>query len=392
MNPKYPKNYFCVFLMGIFFVCLNSYKILFKKICVKRGKNYMWKIIDYSKEYFSEMIEMTTENYGKNNDISNNDFIEHEYFSDPAGDAYVKYAYDFEKSTMAGQYIVLPRDYCINGKIYKSVLSLNTLTRETYRGQQIFTKLAEAIYSNCKDDGIMFCYGAPNPNSFPGFMKKLSFTNLGYIPLYLKIRNPLRIVFDILHVPYKHSDKLWTVSSKKNDIEIVEITKVNVDLLDVFWKEIKDKYSVIGMRNADYFIWRYIDLPRRDYAIYLAKKDGKPCGYIVGRITEVAGMRCGMIVDFLFKKGEYLVGESLLDEVIESFKKAKIGLIGSLMHSHTEEGQILHRKGFFICPKRFLPQPFPIIYRQFNSFSMKDNDTINDFRNWFFTMGDYDVI
>lgn len=352
----------------------------------------MWEIIDYSEEHFKEMIEMTTAYYGKENDISNEDFIRHEYFKNPAGEPYVKFAYDFENGRMAGQYIVLPRIYSINNNLYPSVLSLNTLTREEYRGQKVFTKLAEAAYDDCKNKGVKFCFGAPNPNSFPGFIKKLSFTSLGEMPLYLKIANPFHIVFDRLHINYKHLDQLNVDMALKESKKIIEITKENVYLMDNFWQAIKEKYSVIGVRDAKYFLWRYINLPRRDYVIMMAIKNNKPVGYIVGRITDVAEMRCGMIVDFLFKSGEKQSGQDLLNAMSQCFKKANIGLLGSLMHMHTEEGQLLRKNGFFVCPKKLLPQPFPIIFTQFNPLVEEDNLTVNDFQKWFFTMGDYDVI
>ena len=39
----------------------------------------MWKSIEYSKEKLNEIIEMTVEYYGKDNDISQKAFLEHEH-------------------------------------------------------------------------------------------------------------------------------------------------------------------------------------------------------------------------------------------------------------------------------------------------------------------------
>lgn len=349
----------------------------------------MWKIISYSDKYLTEMLQMTKEYYGEENDISNEDFVRHEYFSNPMGSAYIKLAYDTENSKMAGQYIVLPRDYSVNGKKCKGVLSLNTLTRTEYRGQKVFTKLAEAVYSDCKSEKVDFCYGVPNPNSFPGFIKKLSFLKIGEIPLYLKIQSPIRILMDKMHVPYKHSDYMEEDTFYNNSVQISEVTKSNVGCLEKFWDNVRKKYCVIGSRDVRYLTWRYLELPRREYKIFVAKKNEEVCGYIIGRITEVAGMRCGMIVDYLFLKGEVRIGELLLDRICKCFKKTKIGLVGCLMRSNTEEGKILRKRGFFNCPHKLLPQPFPIIYRSFDGM---EDCKIKNFDDWFFTMGDYDVI
>lgn len=354
----------------------------------------MWNIIDYQNKYFQEMLEMTIEYYGADNDISNCDFIRHEYFLNPVGEAFVKLAYDIEKHCMAGQYIVIPRDYVVNGRLYKGVLSLNTLTREAYRGQQVFTKLAEAVYGECAKQKIYFCYGAPNPNSFPGFIKKLAFNNMGELPLYLKIINPYRLFCDKLHISNNIQNITSNVksSSLTRGIKVIEITNENVEVFDKFWDRIALKYSVLGVRDATYMKWRYLDMPLRNYQIYMAFKDDLPCGYIIGRITTVADMRCGMIVDLLFNESMEETGILLLRVMTQYFRKHKIGLLGSLMQQWSEEARCLQKNGFFICPHRLLPQPFPIIFRQFNPLPSKDNSIIIDFANWFFTMGDYDVI
>lgn len=384
------------------FIKFNNFKLMIETLlpdiiiwnCYRKNRKekYMWKIIDYLTKYFDEMLNMTIEYYGSDNDISNKEFIKHEYFENPFGDAFVKIAYDFENDKMAGQYIVLPRDYLINGHTYKSVLSLNTLTSEAYRGQKVFTKLADAVYDECTERGVTFCYGMPNQNSFPGFIKKLAFKKLGDVPLFLKIRNPFYVLLDKLKISYSYSNSIKSEGCKKENMELIEINKDNISYFDNFWNEIQSKYSVIGCRNSNYIKWRYLEMPCRDYTIYMVKKDGKVSGFVVGRITEVAGMRCGMIVDFLFKKNENDVGQLLLDRITKYFKEAKIGLLGCLMGKQTEEGKLLKKNGYFVCPERLLPQPFPIIFRQFNTLQDNDEEFIIDFSNWFFAMGDYDVI
>ena len=62
------------------------------------------------------------------------------------------------------------------------------------------------------------------------------------------------------------------------------------------------------------------------------------------------------------------------------------------MQRSSEESAYLQKKGFFICPKKMLPQPFPVIYRQFHEVSPEQGANVEDFSQWFFTMGDYDVI
>lgn len=357
----------------------------------------MWEIIDYKQEYMPEMLEMTVENYGTKNDISNSAFIEHEYFSNPDGNAVVKLAYDYENNRLAGQYIVIPRTFSVDGETVGCVLSLNTLTRNEYRGQQVFTKLAEAVYEECKNQKKYFCYGVPNQNSFPGFIKKLGFCNLGSIPLYLRILNPFWLFCDKKHIPYRYPISVRKRAQRsriKNfaGIKAVKITDKNIRMFDVFWKKARRKYPVVGVRDAEYMKWRYLHMPLREYGIYMAVQGHSPCGYVVSRVSEVAGMRCGMIVDFFIEKQKSSAAALLLDKVIGEFKQQRAGLVGCLMRTECEEAKYLRKKGFFVCPEKLLPQPFPIILRQFCGLPGKEQNGLKDFSRWFFTMGDYDVI
>lgn len=355
----------------------------------------MWKTIEYTGDIMPEILDMTIEYYGKDNDISKCEFIEHEYFGNLAGKAVIKLAYDEEKQVLAGQYIVIPMRVKIGDKIYPVILSLNTLTRAAYRGQKIFITLAEAVYRECAMAGYKFCYGAPNPNSHPGFLKKLSFRDAGVMPLFLKIIHPSRLVkeklkFSLLELLSSPFNLIFHLYRKATKTQVIEITKENVSLIDIFWNGNKDKYEVIGVRDSGYILWRYLNMPCREYKIFAACEGENIVGYVIGRITEVAGMSCGMLVDFMVEKGMQDAAMSMLKCIEQYFYSTKVGLMGCLMQKHFEEAAYLRKLGFFECPKFLEPQPFPIIYREFNEYP--GNEKMNDFSNWFFTMGDYDVI
>lgn len=142
-----------------------------------------WRPLAYTSDHLEEMIEMTQEYYGVENDIAQRLFIEHEYFKNPSGNALIDLAWDEEKKVIAGQYVVLPMRFKVGKEQIGCVLSLNTLTREAYRGQGIFTKLAESVYARAKETDKGFCYGMPNQNSYPGFIKNR------------KLSRPFRCIF-----------------------------------------------------------------------------------------------------------------------------------------------------------------------------------------------------
>lgn len=356
----------------------------------------MWQSIEYKDDMLEEIINMTVEEYGPENDISQKEFIEHEYFQNPMGHAYMKLAFDEENDVLAGQYIVIPMKVKVDQQEYPVILSLNTLTRKEYRGQKIFVSLAEEVYGECSNKGYHFCYGAPNPNSHPGFIKKLGFQDMGVMPLFLKILHPSLLVKQkfgstILSTVARPFNVFFRKLKKTEEIlTTIRIDENNVDLMDDFWQSISKKYCVMGVRDSKYIKWRYLDMPKREYSIWAVCDDNLVMGYIIGRVTEVAGMKCGMIVDFLVSEKKSQVAAILLQKLQQEFYEQEVGLMGCLMQKHCEEARWLKECGFFKCPKFAEPQPFPIIYRNL----MQGDQTIqaDDLKNWFFTMGDYDVI
>lgn len=354
----------------------------------------MWKNVTYNPEYLNDMIEMTIENYGPEETISNKSFVQHEYFENPVGDALIELALDEEKKMLAGQYLVTPKLIYSRGKTIRAILSLNTLTREAYRGQKIFTGLAEITYDRANKEGYAFCYGAPNPNSHPGFIKKLSFINLGYMPLYVK---PLKINQMIK----ERTGKEWLAgiasvgnvffSSKKvSDSSIVDINASNVELMNHFWDAVKDKYPVIGVRNAEYIKYRYLDVPIRKYYPFFYVKEDKVVAFAVGRVRKVANMTAGMIADFLYLDGYEEEAKNLINHLIYIMKENGAGLAGCIMQENASEVKVLKKAGFFRCPEKVLPQPTPIIYRKLDP--EFDDSEFKEWKNWFFTTGDYDVV
>lgn len=55
------------------------------------------------------------------------------------------------------------------------------------------------MYDECRKDGFKFCYGAPNPNSHPGFIIRLGFQDIGVMPLYLKLIYPSALTEEKFH-------------------------------------------------------------------------------------------------------------------------------------------------------------------------------------------------
>lgn len=353
----------------------------------------MLKFESYTEKYLLSMVDMTIENYGNSESISNIDFVRHEYFENPSGNALIELAIDDENDTLAGQYIVNPHDYMFFGRQITGVLSLNTLTRKKYRGQKVFTTLAENCYEKSKNKQIAFCYGAPNPNSYPGFKKKLNFNDLCEMPLYVRLLKPSTVVREKINKflsLFAYPFNLLFLKKKIVDNNIIEIDSSNVKIMDEFWNLIKDKYKIIGVRNSSYINYRYLNIPTREYYLHVYLVNKKPIAFVAARIRDVAKIKTGMIADFLFVEGYEKEAKVLINYICNKIHDLGVGLSGCIMMTHTDEAKILKKAKFIRCPDKILPQPTPLIIRVFDEKLIEEG--IMDVKNWFFTTGDYDVV
>lgn len=354
----------------------------------------MWKPKTYTENDFDTVIGMELENYGPENDVSDAGFIRHQYFENPVGDALIELAVDPKNGILAGQYVMNPERFRCFGKEVKAYLSLNTLTRKAYRGQKIFTGLAEQAYTQAKQNGFAFVYGAPNQNSYPGFMRKLSFKDIHHFPLYARPLNPAQMVQErIGNKVLAAIAKPFTVFFPNKAVSvrgIEELTMDNVKSMDLFWERIKDKYPIMSVRDAAYIRYRYLNVPRRTYYPYIAMESGAPVAFAVGRIREVAGFQCGMIADFLFLPGHEEIAKRLIKALVHRMKQEGASLAGCIILSHTAEAKLLKKCGFWHIPEKVLPQPTPLILRVLDE--TQDESKLCDINNWFFTTGDYDVV
>ena len=354
----------------------------------------MWVSQTFDSSRFDDIIEMSIENYGAENDICDPEFLKYQYFDNPAGDALIELAVDPENGMLAGQYVVQPAKIRIFGKDQKCVISLNTLTREAYRGQKIFVKLAERTYERAAREGFSLVYGAPNQNSYPGFMRKLLFKDIHHFPLYARPLNlnhmiKERIKCNVLAAIAMPLQLLFP-NEVKDGSGIVELTEKNVNLMDAFWDKIKDKYPIMGIRNAEYIHYRYMNVPRRTYYPYVAMEKGEIVAFSVGRIREVAGFETGMIADFLFVPGHEEKAKNLIKVLVKKMKDEGASLAACAILANAEETKILKKCGFYHILDKILPQPTPLILKVLNENA--DNGKLFDINNWFFTTGDYDVV
>lgn len=106
------------------------------------------------------------------------------FLDNPDGPPVIAVAED--EGQLVGQYELWPTRLRIGSNVVLGAQSLDTMTHPDYRGQGMFTVLAENCMQFAAGRGIEVLYGFPNESSYPGFVRKLDWDCTGNIPLWVR--------------------------------------------------------------------------------------------------------------------------------------------------------------------------------------------------------------
>ena len=359
-------------------------------------KENNWSVKSYEDADFSEYVSLIESEYGSQSEIAQPQFLTWQYTDNPAGKVNLYLAMSPDNRIVGGCGYI-PVRVIINGTPETAGLRINAITHKDFRGKKIFTSLAEITYQNgLRERDISLNYTFPNPKSYPAFIKylKFKFIDVGPVPLLIRINKLGNLVSSrfkftpgrMLNTAGKLAFNIKRLPRKPGGSTIDEIKEFD-DRFTALWERNQDLFVNAVIRDSAYLNWRYTINPLRKYKIYAAfDSSGSVKGFIVCRIIEKEGIGSGLIGDFFTDRNDSNISDLLIRKAEEYFRSAETDMWGVLMFEHIPYYQHFKRNGFLKCPKRFEPQPFPVLVR-----SIKNDESVFDKRNWYFTMGDYDI-
>jgi GNAT superfamily N-acetyltransferase len=349
-----------------------------------------WRVDDYHDDFEKSILALFKKEYPESM-LWENMFFEWQHFKNPAGKSIIKLAIN-TKEEVVGFYCVLLQDYFIGGKLFHGSISLSTLVREDYRGMGIFTILAQECFKECLKKGVKFTLGFPNQNSYPGFIKKLGFSDLGELPLLIKPYKLSNLVRK------KLNSKLAGIFIRPIDFLINLFNKdgsgdLDDDAIDsfhnLFWQKAREKYQIVANRDKRFINWR-TNWPGRKYKYFCVKKNNKVEGYIILGLLKTDEIKNGLIVDFVVSDSinAVSIGRKLLKKANLYWRAENVDQAGCLISKNSSEYILLKKNGYFVCPNLLKPQPMVVVFKWH-----EDNCPIemSDLRKWYITTIDYDV-
>lgn len=205
----------------------------------------------------------------------------------PYGPSVIRLAWHGD--SLVGHYAVATSRLAIRGAEVPAVLSMTTMTDSRYLHLGIMQRLGEEAYEECRGRGIMAVYGFPNHNSFPGFIKRLGWRDMGRV--------------------YQHTTEAHRLSGgMPPGIELVEEFPEDVGSLH---ERRRRSFAVTTPRTREFLQWRFVDEPLNDYPILVLRANGELRGCAVLKLYDAPDGTRGHIVDMLTTEDEQAV-EALL--------------------------------------------------------------------------------
>lgn len=345
--------------------------------------------------HIGELVELAKVEYG-DAEIADPDYLRWQYVENPAGEAIVVVA-RAENGELAGQYVVIPLEFRLDGEIVKGSLSLNTLTHPAYRGMGLFTKMANETYAVCEREGLALTLGFPNKSSYPGFVRKLQFQHIGNATVMFR---PLRPLMLLARLPALRSAPKYALSelpafsgqfpNEPRGFTVGELCFAsNAEAYDgLIASQLNPRFCVY--KGARFCRWRYVKIPSRQYQAFHASAGAKMLAACVVRQRKVKGLECVFIVDVQMGSDPQAkaAAGALLKSVLSFYRARGVCLAGIMVNKGTTVYHIARSLWFRTMPSRLMPHDAPIIIRRNGSVL---NESVFDIGDWEFVFGDYDV-
>lgn len=301
---------------------------------------------------------------------------------------------------LIGHFAVFPVKMKFGDKIVIASKSCLTMTHPMYRGKGIFINLADRLFSEIRERGVLLTIGNPNKNSYGVFTRRAGYENLfgktgiPYLVKPINIKSIINKYFSNVffrELPNTIISPLFGFFGKNEYSAPTVHVSINRahsfdERIDKFWKQISEEHRIATVRDKDYLSWRYLQSPGRQYAIFIAEENNEIRGYVILRDRNLFGLRAGLIVDILTVSSDSRVSQALLRRSVDYFISQNLDVVACLMLKHHSCYDELKKLGFREIPPVLRPRNFHYTIR-FNNEESKLPFGRNP-SNWFLTWGD----
>jgi hypothetical protein len=267
---------------------------------------------------------------------------------------------------------------------------------EEYRRLDAFLGMVQASVRELRMQGVVLTYGTANADAETMAADILGLKRLAPVPLLVRplsmgnasLGRGVRLLARVLSACDRLSERRAAVV--RHHFRLSRIERFD-ERFDAFWREIRDDYPVMLVRDTAHLNWRYVDAPTLMYERLCVENvaSSRIEGYCVVGLRRRAGQLRGHIADLVTARhGDPRIVHRLIGAAIAWLRAQSADVAELWAFPHT------HLRGSLVC-RGFVPRRLG--RGGFQVSALTSATDANPFMaeqagRWFFSMGDSDMV
>jgi N-acetylglutamate synthase-like GNAT family acetyltransferase len=307
--------------------------------------------------------------------LRKNDFVEPGVTDDQLEQLFLQF-YASARNPCAREYMVvgeeagdliafhaaIPFRFRAFGKDCVGGLGSNLVVDRVYRHGLAFLQLQKFFFGGYAARGIDFIYGLVTRKEVLQVHLRTGYKAVGETPVYARpyrleklaarVTGSERVASAVSPLLRGGNSFLRMGPSAPSDIQVEKAARFPAEIDDFASRNLA-RFEVHPLRTAEILNWRFTTLEHRNYEIFIARKQGKICGYVVLRLMSMREFKTLAIVDVLFDWETPDAAKALLATVHGRALALQVDLVSVI---HTEASPLrsfFRRAGFLRTPESF---------------------------------------
>ena len=256
-----------------------------------------------------------------------------------------------------GHFSMLASEAVVHGRVIPVCWGINLIVDGRTRGQGVGRLLTNALIRGAQRPVLFAGLNAASH----GLFLSCGVTDLGTIPLFIKVFHPDRLLEQVSWpTPLRWiaarglgtMQRLRRPRRRQSTRLTIEPWEAFDGRFDAWWRDVEPAFPCVMRRTSDTMTWRYRRHPQHAYSIFVARDAGRMRGLVILRRGHSKGVPTGFITELLTHPEDADAIQNLLSHSVDFLRAAgdESPVMIRCAVRHTLFQRALARAGFLRVP------------------------------------------